>query len=69
MACRPHRAAEMSVCLHTLKDPEQHDVEVWAPDYSVFNVWLVYEDGDDRIDLSLDQLRQLRDVANGIFGD
>ncbi|MGI9293436.1 MAG: hypothetical protein ACR2PS_05585 [Pseudomonadales bacterium] len=62
----------MSVLLHTLKDPEQVSVEVWAPDYSVANVWLIYEDDesdDSRVDLSLDQLRQLRDVANGIFGD
>lgn len=60
----------MSVHLHTLKDQEAYGVEVWAPDYSVEHIWLVYDEGlDDRIDLSLDQLRQLRDVANGIFGD
>lgn len=61
----------MSVQLHTLKDPEQYSVDVMAPDYSVSNVWLVYTEGEleDRIDLSLDQLRQLRDIANGIFGD
>ena len=62
----------MSVHLHTLKDPEQLPVEIWAGDYSVANVWLIYaseDDVGDRIDLSLDQLRQLRDVANGILGD
>ena len=61
----------MSVQLHTLKDPEQYSVDVWAPNFSVSNIWLIYTDGEleDRIDLSLDQLRQLRDVANGIFGD
>ena len=61
----------MSVQIHTLRDPEEYAVEVWAPDCSVANVWLVYEDGglEDRIDLGLDQLRQFRDVANGILGD
>jgi len=62
---------EMSVQLHTLKDPESYDVDVMASDYSVLHVWLIYtnDELDDRIDLSLDQLRQLRDIANGIFGD
>lgn len=60
----------MSVCLTTLTDPEEIPVELWAPDFSCANVWLVYEYGeenDSRIDLSIDQLRQLRDAIDGIL--
>ena len=44
------------------------DIEVMAPDYGKEYLWFWREeDGEVRIDLSRDQLRQLRDFLNEIL--
>ena len=44
------------------------DIEVMAPDYGKEYLWLWRaDDGEARIDLSRDQLEQLRDLLNEIL--
>lgn len=62
----------MSVSLAKLMDKpngECHALEVMAPDYDAEYVWLWLDrDGENRLDLSRHQMRQLRDVLNEILG-
>ena len=62
----------MSVCLHTLKDANEYDIEVWAPDYDKEFIWLTQDidvNGDDwvRINFTIAQLKELRAVIDGFF--
>jgi hypothetical protein len=50
----------MSVQLTVLKDPDFGDVDVMAPEYGPERYWL-WDDDDNRIDLSRKQAAQLRD--------
>jgi hypothetical protein len=62
----------MSVQLAVIRDkrPDEYpSVEVMAPDFDAPYVWLWLDDsGDNRLDLSRAQMRQLRDVLNEILG-
>lgn len=49
----------MSVCLLELKDPDFDTVEVMAPDYDKRRFWLC--EGDERVNLSIEQAKALRD--------
>ena len=59
----------MSVGLRVLKGgPDFCDIEVMAPDYGKEYLWLWRaDDGEARIDLSLEQLHQLRNFLNEIL--
>lgn len=60
----------MSVCLKTLKGgSDSYDVEVMAPDYDCTSIWLWPSavDDNDRIDLSRDQLRELRTIIDEVL--
>jgi hypothetical protein len=50
----------VSVQLTVLKDPDFGDVDVMAPEYGPERYWL-WDDDDNRIDLSRKQAKQLRD--------
>lgn len=59
----------MSVCLKRFDDPPpgQFDgVELWAPDYDKLRFWLT-DDVDARIDLSVEQAKQLRDYLTELL--
>jgi len=59
----------MSVQLCVLKDPEFADIELMAPDLDVEYIWLWDAGhGENRIDLSRKQIRELRDVLNELLG-
>jgi hypothetical protein len=62
----------MSVQLCILKDAPKSGfdaIEIMAPDFDAAYVWLWQEkDGENRLDLSRHQMRQLRDVLNEILG-
>jgi hypothetical protein len=49
----------MSVCLKRFPDPSGA-VELWAPDYNKDRLWLC-DDHEQRVDLSVEQARMLRD--------
>lgn len=59
----------MSVGLRVLNGGDGFDdIEVMAPDYDKEFLWLWRaEDGENRIDLNRDQLRQLRDLLNELL--
>jgi hypothetical protein len=59
----------MSVGLKILNGGSDFDdIEVMAPDYGKEYLWLWQEaDGENRIDLSRDQLREFRDFLNEIL--
>jgi hypothetical protein len=59
----------VSVQLCVIRDPEFSDIELMAPDYDCRYVWIWDEgDGENRIDLSRKQMRELRDVLTEILG-
>ena len=59
----------MSVQLCVLKDKGETTLELMAPDYGAERVWLWEEqDGANRLDLSREQMRQLRNALNRALG-
>ena len=63
--------SSVSVSLAKLIDAPPEDferIEVMAPDYDVAHIWLWDDnDGENRIDLGRQQMRQLRDVLNELL--
>lgn len=60
----------MSVQLHVLRGGKNfEDIEVAAPDFDAAHIWLWDDhDGENRIDLSREQMRELRDLLTEILG-
>ena len=57
----------MSVGLRVLKGGKDFDdIEVMAPDYDKEYLWLWDSEANNRIDLSRDQLRELKDFLQEI---
>lgn len=52
----------MSVWLDQIGGPD--GIEIWAPDYNKERLWLLQKNGlpdEDRIDLTIEQAKELRD--------
>ena len=62
---RTSSGVDVSVCLARFTDPSGA-IEVWAPDYDQDRLWLC-DDHQQRIDLSKEQARMLRDYLTSLL--